>query len=214
MTDIDWRLSGVEMANCNCAYGCPCQFNALPTYGNCEAVWAMRIERGHYGDVSLDGLAWGFLVWWPGAVHEGNGKMQVFGEERATPEQRQALESIAHGEVSSEGTYFHIFSATAPNFQPSVWAPVEFECDVDARKARLVVDGLVETRAEPIRNPMTDAELRAQVVLPGGFEYKRAEYGSGSTTTTGDSAIPLNLEGTHVHLARVAWDAHDCYDAA
>ncbi|MGA7790694.1 MAG: DUF1326 domain-containing protein, partial [Xanthobacteraceae bacterium] len=29
--------------NCNCAYGCPCQFNALPTHGNCEAVAGMQI---------------------------------------------------------------------------------------------------------------------------------------------------------------------------
>jgi hypothetical protein len=33
-----WEIRTIELANCNCAYGCPCQFNAYPTYGKCEAV--------------------------------------------------------------------------------------------------------------------------------------------------------------------------------
>ena len=204
----DWRISGIELANCNCAWGCPCQFNALPTTGQCEAVWAMRINKGHFGATRLDGLAWGFLLWWPGAVHEGNGKLQVFGEERATADQRRALEQIGHGRVSGEGTYFQVFAAMAPNFQPSLWKPVEFACDVESRSGRLVVDGLVDTTIEPIRNPMTGAEHRARVVLPGGFEYKEAEYASG--TTKSSAAIPLDVKGTHAHVAKVAWDAHQC----
>ena len=28
---VEWRLTGEEMSNCNCAWGCPCQFNAPPT---------------------------------------------------------------------------------------------------------------------------------------------------------------------------------------
>ncbi len=69
-----WEIRGVEFVNCNCSYGCPCQFNALPTRGFCEAVGAIGIEEGHYGGVSLDGLKAAFIFPWPGAVHEGRGK--------------------------------------------------------------------------------------------------------------------------------------------
>ena len=51
-----WEIQGRELANCNCAYGCPCQFNALPTDGTCEAAVGYEIDTGHYGDVKLDGL--------------------------------------------------------------------------------------------------------------------------------------------------------------
>ena len=51
-----WMVRGVEYGNCNCAYGCPCQFNQPPTYGNCRAMDATHIEEGHFGDVKLDGL--------------------------------------------------------------------------------------------------------------------------------------------------------------
>ena len=33
-----WTIWGREYGNCNCAWGCPCQFGAKTTYGHCEAV--------------------------------------------------------------------------------------------------------------------------------------------------------------------------------
>ncbi|TIX63296.1 MAG: DUF1326 domain-containing protein, partial [Mesorhizobium sp.] len=37
MTDVKWMIKAREFTNCNCAYGCPCQFNSLPTNGFCQA---------------------------------------------------------------------------------------------------------------------------------------------------------------------------------
>src|SRR5690242_9124576 len=53
---VEWAFKGREFTNCNCAYGCPCQFNALPTHGNCQAVIGIQIDEGHHGQTSLDGL--------------------------------------------------------------------------------------------------------------------------------------------------------------
>ena len=39
-----WMLRGTQFANCNCAWGCPCQFNAPTTHGHCEAIEAGHIE--------------------------------------------------------------------------------------------------------------------------------------------------------------------------
>ena len=72
-----WEIKAKEFVNCNCAYGCPCQFNALPTHGNCEAAVAIEIEQGHYGDVKLDGLRIGGIYQWPGPIHEGRGKARL-----------------------------------------------------------------------------------------------------------------------------------------
>ena len=78
-----WELQIDELATCNCAYGCPCQFNALPTYGNCEAVVGLQINRGHFGDTDLDGLRAVAVMWWPGPIHEGGGKAFIIIDERA-----------------------------------------------------------------------------------------------------------------------------------
>ena len=92
-----WELHGRSFGNCNCAFGCPCQFNALPTYGTCEAAVGYIIDTGFYGDVRLDGLMAGFTVKFPGPVHEINGEQQLVIDERATDEQREALQTIMSG---------------------------------------------------------------------------------------------------------------------
>ena len=53
---VEWEIKATEFANCNCTYGCPCQFNALPTHGHCRYVAGYQIEQGHFGKVKLDGL--------------------------------------------------------------------------------------------------------------------------------------------------------------
>jgi hypothetical protein len=75
MAYVDWEIKGRGFVNCNCAYGCPCQFNALPTHGHCMGVIGWQIGEGHFGELRLDGLCAAVVVKWPGAIHEGNGTM-------------------------------------------------------------------------------------------------------------------------------------------
>lgn len=56
MSALHWSIKGPHVVNCNCDYGCPCQFNALPTYRSCMAIAAWNIEEGHFGKTRLDGL--------------------------------------------------------------------------------------------------------------------------------------------------------------
>jgi hypothetical protein len=199
----EWRVKATELANCNCAYGCPCQFNALPTYGDCRAAVAYEIEEGHFADVKLDGLRAALMASWPGPIHEGNGTMQLVIDERADAQQREALLKILTGQETDDmATMWWVFSAMAPNKLEPLFLPIEYEVDVDARRGRFRVPGIVETVAEPIRNPVTGAEHRARIDLPHGFEYRLAEMGSGTTRATG--AIPLpNLENTYAQFARI-----------
>ena len=201
MAASDWRLEGEWMKNCNCAFGCPCDFNALPTYGFCEAAAGWKIHEGHFGDVRLDGLTCGFFVHFPGAVHEGNGKMQPIIDERATPEQRQALFNIMSGKNSAEGTLFHIFSLIVTTIHDPLFVPFEFSFDKNGRVARLVAKGVLETEVEPIKNPVTGAPHRIQVVMPEGFEHRSAEVASANIHSTG--AIKFDTKGTHSSLANV-----------
>lgn len=195
-----WEIKAKEFANCNCAYGCPCQFNALPTNGNCEAVVAMEIERGHYGDIKLDGLRMGGIFQWPGAVHEGHGKCQPFVDVGADEKQREALLKIMSGQDTDPmATMFAVYFSTLEKVYDPIFAPIEFEVDVDGRKGRYVVPGLVEARGEPIKNPVTGAEHRVRIELPHGFEYELAEIGSGTSTTRGH--IRLDLKSSYGQFA-------------
>src|SRR5258705_4036346 len=49
-TKPSWRIAGEEFGSCNCAWGCPCQFNALPTHGRCEAFLGCLVSDGYFGN--------------------------------------------------------------------------------------------------------------------------------------------------------------------
>lgn len=79
---------------CNFDWGCPYNFNARPTNGFCDGVYASKITTGSGGPVRLDGLKFIWAGLWPGAIHEGKGAAKILIEERATKEQRKALDDI------------------------------------------------------------------------------------------------------------------------
>ena len=201
----EWRVKATELANCNCAYGCPCQFNALPTHGFCEAAIAWQVEEGHFGDVRLDGLRMALTAHWPGPIHQGNGTIQFIVDERADTKQRDALLKIMSGQETDDmATMWWVYSAMAPNKPEPLFKPIEFNVDVELRRGSFRVPGVVETTGEPIRNPVTGAEHRARIDLPHGFEYRIAEMGSASTKATG--AVKLDLKNSygqfaHLHLS-------------
>ena len=189
-----WMIRGVEYSNCN--YGCPCQFAAPTTNGFCEAVASGHIEEGNFNDVRLDGLDWALLLQWPGEIAEGNGKQQAVIDERADSEQREALRKILHGESTTPGaTHFFVFNSTMSEVLETLYAPIELEIDVEARKGSVRVPGVVESEGVPIIHPVMGQEHRARINLPNGFEYTVAEMGSGTTKATG--AIQLDLSGTY-----------------
>ena len=172
-TKTKWHLVGEEVVLCNCAWGCPCTFNALPTYGNCEGPGIVQIHKGHFGDISLDGVRFVGTYHWPGAVHEGNGTMQLIIDEQATPEQRAAIVTLHSG--TQGGAYFEIYASVTPNILDPIYAPIEFKIDRVKREATLRVSGLIECYIEPIKNPVTGKEHVVRVVLPNGFEYQEAD---------------------------------------
>lgn len=199
-----WELKGRELINCNCAYGCPCQFNALPTNGFCEAVGIVAIEEGRYGDVRLDGLSAGMAVHWPGPIHEGKGHCQPLVDARADARQREAILKIMSGEDTDPfATFFAVFASTFEKVYEPIFAPVEVEIDVEARRGSVRVGDVMEIRGEPIRNPVTGEEHRARIELPNGFEYEVAEVGSATGRARGKVAIELKdsyAQFAHLHL--------------
>jgi hypothetical protein len=199
-----WRVAGEEIVHCNCDWGCPCQFEAAPTHGRCEAFCAFEIREGHYGDVPLAGISLAIIYSWPGRVDEGNGTRQMIVDDRATDEQRVALDELNSGEHG--GGYWEVFAAVCPDRRETLTAPIDFEVDRERRVASLRVGDLLEARAEPITNPVTGEEHRAQIVLPQGFEYTMAEM---ANTVFGRSSaeepLAMQLENTYAQLNAFEW---------
>jgi hypothetical protein len=203
MSMIDWRIKGLEVTTCNCDWGCPCQFSSLPTHGHCRAAVAIRIEQGHFGDTRLDGLTFAGLFAWPKAIHEGHGEAFPIIDASASPKQRDAVLTILSGKESEPGSnMFSIFASTLETVHAPLFKSVDFSCDIDACTGSFSVANVVTVKAEPIPNVVTGAKQRVRVLMPGGFEFTEAEFGTGQVRTS-DAPISLSWDKAHAHLCRL-----------
>jgi len=195
----DWYIEGEVYGNCNCAYGCPCQFEALPTDGTCRGFEVLRIDNGHFEDVDLSGLKIAMFYAWPGPISEGKGELQAVIDENADENQRLALETVLHGKETEEAaTHWWVFHAMSDTIHPTLFKPIEIEIDIKEVTARVSIPGMVESTGAPIRPDHTpDSVHRVQIVMPGGIEYEVAEMGSASTRTGSESAVQLNLTDSY-----------------
>lgn len=202
--NTEWRIRGEEIGSCNCAWGCPCQFDANPTNGNCRALIGFEIREGHFGETKLDGVRWADLVSWPGPIHEGNGTIQVVVDESASDEQREAVLALGSGEHG--GAYFEIFASVLPHVMDPLTAPIEIETDRERRVASVKVGDIAEAKVEPIKNPVDGSEHRARIDLPDGFEYKIAEVGNTVKARSSlEEPLLLDLENTYAQLNEFDW---------
>lgn len=98
-----YAVHGHYYETCSCTVSCPCAPNAtLPTEGHCDAVSVYHIGHGHVGTVKLDGLTLAHVFRTAQGVKVAEamttGKLDMFtlyGDDRATPEQRRALDRLA-----------------------------------------------------------------------------------------------------------------------
>jgi hypothetical protein len=202
-----WKIKARELANCNCDYGCNCQFGGLPDKGRCQAVFGLVIDEGFHGDTDLSGLKIAAVFSWPGAIHEGKGECAAFVDERANAAQRQSLLTImTGGDTDPFATVFAVFASTIETMHEPQFLPIEFDVDVEGRTGRLHIADKVEMSGQPIRSLIDGSEVRAQIRLPEGFEYDVAEIGSG----TSRSISPMQLEhsASYGQFAHLHLDSH------
>jgi hypothetical protein len=188
---MDWKLKGTVVIACNCDYGCPCNFNALPSRGFCEGGWTWHVDEGGYGDVDLTGLNFSVFVKWPGAIHEGDGEALILVDERADEAQRDAIATLVKGEV---GGPWGILGWT----WPTVHGPkaVPYEVQLDGVDSRVRAGGAVEIESGPIKNPVTGAEVHPAALLPEGIITKRADFGESKVFRI-DDEITLDHSGQY-----------------
>lgn len=175
-----WNFDADFIQACNCDYGCPCEFSAPPTRGFCEGMVAWRINRGRYGDTSLDGIGLALAVHWPKAIHEGNGTASIFIDERASAAQRSALIEIASGKAG--GLPFEIIAMTLAKVNDPQYVRIDFH--INGRNSSVKVGDAIDVALEPIKNPVTGDPEQVRIEHSTGFIFKSAECVSAKTNRT------------------------------
>ena len=196
-----YRMKGEYIKNCNCAATCSCDTTGFPSPNKgCEGAVGMRIQEGNLDGVKLDGLKWLAVVHWPGALHEGNGTVDVYIDQKANPSQRDALVRILTGREG--GALFEIFAQIVTTIHGPHFVDIQFDFDLKKRKAKVSVPGQFETESVPLTVPATGDEQRVIVRMPEGFEYKEMEVAQAKTLKS-TGAIKFDWKGTHASLALV-----------
>jgi hypothetical protein len=198
-----WSMSGMLLGACNCDWGCPCNFDAPPTYGHCDGFYTQVISEGHFGDESLDAVT---FVWGghsPGPIHEGGGSSILILDEAATDGQRAAIERLWRGD--GVGSPFDEFASVTTWWDPLV-LPIEVQLAGMRSRVRIGADGTVYDLAlTRTRNPVTDEEEEIYLDKPTGFTSTRTELGMSERAIFVSHDFSVDLSGKYGECAPFAY---------
>lgn len=201
MTDIEtWYAKGDWFDVCSCNLPCPCEFAQPPTDNHCDGVLAYHINEGSYGQTPLDGLSVVIVSEFDGnlwTTKEPIVSMGIFLDERGSPEQRQALETIFSG---AAGGWPAVYAELVDSVRGIEVAPIEFELEESLANWHVRVGSSVEASAEALTGPTTPEGARVQLHNPPG-----SEVGPGQIATWG-VGLRQRAEafGFHVDLSGVS----------
>ena len=200
-----WQTEVYYLDSCNCDWGCPCQFNARPTHGNCEGVGGIHIIKGKYGNIRLDRLNLAWIASFPGPIHEGHGKASYYVDDSATGEQFDALSVIITGEAG--GGPFGVYRSVIETSQEPKRARITFQEKGTRSQVKVEDDKIVVAGAqlEPMRNPVTGKIHRAIIELPTGFESNRLETYSLKNMFANDGFLNFKYAGTYGSIQHASW---------
>lgn len=199
---IEWHLNGIEYGSCNCDHCCPCQFEGLPTHGDCNAFSVIEVTDGDFDGVDLAGVVAAAVYRWPGPVFEGGGEMQIIIDERASEDQRNAIEQIMLGRETVEAsTHWWVFAAMSETKHETLVKRIDAEVDMEARTASCSIDDMLEFSAEPIRSRVDGSPHQVRIQVPQGIEFETAEIVNAQTRTQG--AIELVHDNSFGQLSHI-----------
>ena len=184
-----WNLSGDWFDVCNCNISCPCIFAQAPSYGDCEGVLAYRIKKGRYGEISLDGLSVLALSYFKGNIWAGDTKanIAVFFDERASEEQRDALNMIFTGKA---GGFMGKFAKLIGEVRGLEYASIKIEIADDLSYWSAEIPGKVIAKGEALTGPMTPPGKRVQTLNPPGSEVGPGTVATWGTAVTDEVNVP------------------------
>jgi hypothetical protein len=140
-----WSLNGTYFEACNCEAACPCVFTSPPTEGECTALVAWHIDKGHYGDTALDGLNIALAVHAPGTMVATKWKVAAYFDDKASAEQSDALHAIFGGKAGGHPAELASFIGEMVGASS---VPMAYEAD--GRRSSLSISGIADTAIEMV----------------------------------------------------------------
>ena len=197
-----YRIKAESIEACNCQHGCNCQFVGIPNDGKCEFIIGYSIKDGRVGDVSLNGVRAVVAAQYPNAIHEGNGHVVLFVDEKASDEQVNALVSVLSGQLG--GMPWEALAGTIGTLEGPIRKPVEVNAAGEQSVVR--VAGSVDLQLTPIRDVISGQAKEVHIVYPkGGFFWNEAKVATTETMRAQHGSLHLEWPGRYAAAAEVHW---------
>ena len=171
----------------------------------CGGTILFRIDRGSSNGISLDGLDAVLAVDFPGpTLYDGNGTARLLIDERADPNQQEALEDIMQGK---KGGPMAVVSQLASKWLPTQKSKIEVKDD--GRNLTATVGKFGQIRSQELRNEggrpvvLQDSgfasafqmENNSFIVAPSGTEWSDPEMPHSQVTTKSGAAAKFSWKG-------------------
>lgn len=199
-----WRIKARYYEACNCAHGCPCNFNGFPTHGNCEATVTFAVDEGNRDGVDLSGVKVSTAVMWPRAIHDGNGKMAVF-IDADSDDQREAIGKILMAEDG--GMPWEILATTVSEIRGPFFEKIEIEDNGTDSKVR--VGDKIVVEMETFKNPVTGEPNEVHTVIPDGFLFTDGLVCNTKANRANVEDVSFDHAGNNAYYSHVEWSNTD-----
>lgn len=192
----NWEIRGEYMESCNCDYLCPCIYTEpqeAATNDNCYAMMLYHIEKGHYGDTSLDEQTFALIIRSGKVMADGDWILGVVVDEKANDDQRQALSAITGGKAGGVPAMLHervVGDFRGVEFHPVIWAmdglkrtvniPEVFSFEIEGVTSRGFTDKpmRLENTSHPANSSLALARASSLHVKGFGLDLDMAGQGN------------------------------------
>jgi hypothetical protein len=94
---MSFSVEGDYFETCNCTVSCPCIWLRPADDENCDVMLAWHVKNGNKDGVDLSGMNSVMVVHSPKQMTDGNWKVALYTDDRAAPEQSEALGAVFSG---------------------------------------------------------------------------------------------------------------------
>lgn len=200
-----WQLSGDYFENCNCAVVCPClvspapPLTSRPTQGSCDVALVFHVDKGSYGNTSLDDLNIALVVHTPGPMADGNWIAAAYVDQRANDQQAEALGAIFSG---SAGGPMAIFSPFIANNLGVKKVPIAYR--VNGKKRSVEIPNIMRMSVQPLPSLRENEEIWASTGHPINPDKLALAVGAPGSTYS-DHGMRWDNSGKNGHYAPINW---------
>jgi hypothetical protein len=164
-----YQLEGRLLEVCDCNVLCPCWIGEDADNGTCDTVLAYHIDKGKIDGTDVSGLTLGLVAHIPGNILQGNWRLALFVDDKASPQQQEAMVSAWTGKL---GGPLADMAKLVGEVVAVERAPISF--NVEAGEGRLRIGTVAEATMAPYKSSAGNVTTLNESVfstIPGSPAY-------------------------------------------